>query len=181
MGRYTSSSKHRRQPTWSRGRHRVMGRRLRKSVCSVRTLTILAVAIPPGLLAYAYVVYPLLLRFLARRTRPSKDHGVPSEWPFITLTLPVYNAAASISGAIESLLALDYPSERREIVVVSDASTDGTDAVVECFADRGVQLLRLPERGGKTAAENFAATRVRGDIVVCTDATIRIPPEALKP
>src|SRR2546422_3899840 len=56
-------------------------------------------------------------------------------------------------------LRLDYPAERRQILVVSDASTDRTDAIVGEYASRGVELLRLPHRRGKTGAENAAARR----------------------
>ena len=65
--------------------------------------------------------------------------------------------------------------------MVSDASTDRTDEIVRGYADRGVELLRMPERHGKTAAENAAREHLRGDIVVNTDASVRIAPGALKP
>ncbi len=65
--------------------------------------------------------------------------------------------------------------------MISDASTDGTDAIVREFAPQGVDLVRLPNRAGKTAAENAAARHFRGEIVVNTDATIRIPASSLKP
>jgi cellulose synthase/poly-beta-1,6-N-acetylglucosamine synthase-like glycosyltransferase len=99
----------------------------------------------------------------------------------VSISLPAYNEEARLPGTLDSLLALDYPKDRLEIVVVSDASTDGTDAIAASYADRSVRLLRLPERGGKVAAENFAASRLKNEIVVNTDATIRIPPGALKP
>jgi cellulose synthase/poly-beta-1,6-N-acetylglucosamine synthase-like glycosyltransferase len=95
--------------------------------------------------------------------------------------VPAYNEEASIRGTIESLLALDYPRERCQIVIISDASTDRTDEIVSEYAGRGVDLLRLGNRSGKTAAENAAASRLRGDIVVNTDASIRILPQSLKP
>ncbi|MEP6474158.1 MAG: glycosyltransferase, partial [Gemmatimonadota bacterium] len=76
---------------------------------------------------------------------------------------------------------IDYPEDRRQILVVSDASTDRTDQIVRSFADRGVELLRLDTRRGKTAAENAAFPHCRGSILVNTDATIRILPNALKP
>jgi cellulose synthase/poly-beta-1,6-N-acetylglucosamine synthase-like glycosyltransferase len=98
----------------------------------------------------------------------------------ITLTIPCYNEERSIGATIESLLALPYPADRRQILIISDASTDRTDEIVGSYADRGVELLRLPVRGGKTAAENAAAALVRGEIVVNTDATIRIEAGALK-
>jgi glycosyltransferase involved in cell wall biosynthesis len=79
-----------------------------------------------------------------------------------------------------SLLELDYPRDRFQILVISDASTDGTDDVVRGFADRGVELLRLPERRGKTAAENAALAASRGEILVNVDSTILVPTESLK-
>lgn len=129
---------------------------------------------------YAYVGYPAILLLAARakgaRTRPAE----PSEWPYISITVPVYNEEKQIRGVIESLLRLEYPADRRQIMVISDASTDRTDEIVSEFADRGVELLRLPQRGGKGEAERAAAQVVRGEIVVNTDASIRIRPEALK-
>lgn len=139
-------------------------------------------AAPVVMFVYAYGVYPALLWLvgMVRRQTPVVVDD-PDPWPFISISLPAYNEEASIGRAVESLLALDYPPDRREIVVISDASTDGTDEVVRRYADRGVTLLRLPARGGKTAAENFAAPELRGEIVVNTDATIRILPGSLKP
>ena len=98
----------------------------------------------------------------------------------ITLTVPAHNEGGSIGETLESLLTLDYPADRRQIVVISDASTDDTDAIVQRFADRGVELLRLPERRGKTAAENAAAAVVRGEIIVNIDATVRVRAGSLK-
>jgi cellulose synthase/poly-beta-1,6-N-acetylglucosamine synthase-like glycosyltransferase len=96
------------------------------------------------------------------------------------VSIPVYNEAANIGDTIEHLLAVDYPEDRRHILVISDASTDATDAIVAGYADRGIELVRLPGRAGKTAAENEAGRHLRGDIVVNIDATIRIPPGSLK-
>lgn len=136
----------------------------------------------PGLLGlYAYLVYPALLKLLtwvAGRPLPSAE---PPEWPAISIVVPAYNEVASIRRTLDSLLALDYPADRRQILIVSDCSTDGTDEVVAQYADRGIELLRMPQRSGKTAAENAALSRLRAGIVVNTDATIRILPGSLKP
>ena len=99
----------------------------------------------------------------------------------ISFSVPAYNEEASIRRTIEGLLKLDYPSDRRQIVVISDASTDGTDDIVREYANRGVELVRQPIRKGKTAAENAAAGALKGEIVVNTDATIRIPVASIKP
>lgn len=142
----------------------------------------LLVAIPIALLAYSYVGYPLILLLLGRlRRAPDLPGGDPAAWPMISIALPAYNEEGSIARTIESLLALDYPVDRRQIVVVSDASSDRTDEIVGRFREQGVELLRLPARSGKTAAENAVFPLLRGEIVVNTDATIRILPESLKP
>lgn len=139
-----------------------------------------------GFIAYTYGLYPLVLRLLrsAKRTDAATsrvaDDPPPGSWPAISITVPVYNEVAQIRDTIESLLSIDYPVERRQILFVSDASTDGTDQVIEAYADRGVELLRLEDRGGKTAAENAAREHLTGEIVVNTDASIRIRPDAIK-
>jgi len=134
-----------------------------------------------ALVAYAYAGYPLLLWLLTvlrrRRAAPSGD----GDWPLVSFSLPAYNEEASIAATLERLLDVDYPADRREILVISDASTDRTDAIVRGFASRGVELLRMPERKGKTAAENAARERLRGEIVVNTDASVRIHRDGLKP
>ncbi len=139
-------------------------------------------AVLPGLLfGYAYLVYPALLKLWGALRPPPPRYPDPPEWPEISIVVPAYNEAHAIRRTLDSLLALDYPADRRQILVVSDASSDGTDEVVREYADRGVELLRLAQRSGKTAAENAALPRLRGRIVVNTDATIRILPTSLKP
>lgn len=129
---------------------------------------------------YTYVGYPAILTLLNLFRRSSAPPATPIAWPRISIVLPVHNEAAVIASTLERLLQLDYPAERRQVLVVSDASTDGTDAVVRRFGARGVEFLRLPERGGKTAAENAARPYLRGDIIVNTDASVRIDSQALK-
>ncbi len=142
-----------------------------------------AVAIAVFTVLYAYALYPLLLVVFAR-LRSRKELASPPadwEWPFISISVPVYNEAAQIDDLVESLLRLDYPRDRVQILCISDASDDGTDEKIKAYADRGVELLRMPTRGGKTAAENAARGMLRGEIIVNTDASIRIDPKALKP
>jgi cellulose synthase/poly-beta-1,6-N-acetylglucosamine synthase-like glycosyltransferase len=138
------------------------------------------VVAPLVLLLYAYAGYPLLLRALARWRPPAERPPPPADWPRISICVAVYNEEAQIRETLESLLAIDYPADRRQILVVSDASTDDTDRIVSEFAARGVELLRLESRSGKTGAENAARRRLRGDIVVNTDASIRVHRDAVK-
>lgn len=133
-----------------------------------------------GTVVYTAAGYPLLLRSIAR-SRPGlatlPGDGPP---PMVTVVLPAFNEERQIAAAVEALLALDYPRERLQLLVVSDGSTDATDGIVEGYAARGVELLRIQERGGKTRAENLAAPHIRGDIVVNTDASIRLHPGSVR-
>jgi cellulose synthase/poly-beta-1,6-N-acetylglucosamine synthase-like glycosyltransferase len=147
----------------------------------MKQLAFVLILVPIALFAYAYVGYPFILALVARLKPKPKRFGDPPEWPRISIAIPAYNEAASIGATLESLLALDYPPDRRQILVVSDCSRDRTDEIVRRYADRGVELLTLPSRGGKTAAENAAFSRLGGEIIVNTDATIRILPGSLKP
>lgn len=138
------------------------------------------IAVALAFAAYTYVGYPLLLGLagLCRRRRP--PFARPEEWPAISIVLPVYNEAGVVRQTLDNLLRLDYPPDRRQILVVSDASSDRTEAIVREYAGRGVELLQLPRRGGKTAAENAALPLLRGDIIVTTDASARPERGALK-
>ncbi len=136
-------------------------------------LALTLIAIPLTALAYAYALYPagLWLLSLLRGHRP--DQPRDSALPMVTLTIPVHNEERILGATLEHVLALDYPRDLLHVLVISDASTDRTDAIATEFARRGVELIRLPERGGKTAAENAAAAHIRGEIVVNVDATAR--------
>jgi cellulose synthase/poly-beta-1,6-N-acetylglucosamine synthase-like glycosyltransferase len=138
------------------------------------------VSLPVVLGAYAYIGYPILLKVLSLVGSRKAVVRAPDDLPFISITVPAYNEEAQIASTLDSLLALDYPADKRQILVVSDASSDKTDEIVRSYAGHGVELLRLPERMGKTAAEQVAAERLRGDIIVNTDASIRIAPDALR-
>ena len=140
---------------------------------------VLGVAVATGL--YAFLGYPAILRLAGalRRERPS--YPLPSDWPTISITLPVYNGEDVIGATLERILELDYPPDKRQILVVSDGSTDRSEAIVRGFADRGVELLSLSPRRGKSAAENAAASVLRGEIVINTDASVRIRRDAIRP
>src|SRR6266566_1243540 len=168
------------------------------------TVALWVVGVAAAFAVYTYIGYPVALFVLAIfRRRRSGDAGpgagpgagagagagagegeaekrAPADWPRITMVLPVYNEAAVIGDTLENLLKVDYPADRREILVLSDASTDETDAVVRGYAHRGVRLMRIPVRGGKTAAENAALPFLRGEIIVNTDASVRVHREAVK-
>ena len=140
-----------------------------------------AVAVAPFAIGFcAYVVYPAILWITTRVYSASSLPTETAEWPSVTITVPVYNAVSSIRNTLHLLMDLDYPRDRLQVLVLSDASTDGTDDVVRGFATRGVELVRATERRGKTAAENAALSFARGEIIVNVDATVAVPRDSLK-
>jgi len=146
------------------------------------TVALWVVGLALALLLYTYAGYPLLLWLLgALRRRPVIVEPPDNEWPLVSISIAAYNEEAQIRELIKSLLAIDYPRDRLQILITSDGSTDTTDSIIGEYADQGIELLRMPERGGKTKAENAASKLLRGEIVVNTDASTRILPGALKP
>ena len=77
-------------------------------------------------------------------------------------------------------MALDYPRELLEIIVASDCSTDRTDEIARTFGERGVRLVRQPQRLGKTAAQNMAVAEAGGEIILFSDATSLYEPDVLR-
>ncbi len=143
-------------------------------------LAALLVAAPVALGLYAYVIYPIALSLAGAggRRRPPMDE--PPEWPTVSIVVVARNAEHTIRPTIERLVAADYPPNRRQILVVSDASTDATDRIVGEFAPCGVELHRMESRGGKTVAENAVAHRLRGEIVVNADASTMLASGSIK-
>ena len=130
-------------------------------------------------LAWTHVGYPLAAAAGARlRPRPVRRDEI---LPTVSLIVAAHDEEDVIQQRIENLLALDYPADKLEIVVASDASEDGTDALVEAIATREpqVRLIRAP-RGGKVAAQNLAVRQTAGDVLAFSDANATWPTDALR-
>src|SRR5690606_24847721 len=86
-----------------------------------------------GLIGYAYLGYPVLIRALAAvRARPSRTGDLE---PTVSVVMAVRNEALHIEPKLQNLLSLDYPAEKLEIIVVDDGSTDDTERVIGAFRD----------------------------------------------
>jgi cellulose synthase/poly-beta-1,6-N-acetylglucosamine synthase-like glycosyltransferase len=135
-----------------------------------------------ALVLYAYVVYPIVVRWLSRRIE-LVDQGVsgdPDEWPSLTLMIAAYNEEAVIEERIHNALAMDYPRDSLEIVIGLDGCTDGTAGIVRRFTDRRVRLLEYAERRGKATVLNAAMDEVKGQIVLMSDANTEIDLQAAR-
>jgi glycosyltransferase involved in cell wall biosynthesis len=132
-----------------------------------------------GALAWTHVGYPVAMGVLARvRPRPVRK---ADQTPSVALVVSAHDEEAVIRRRVENALALDYPKDSLEIVVASDGSTDGTDAIVgEIAADISrVRLLVCP-REGKVAAQHRAVRETSSDVLAFTDANSEWKPDALR-
>jgi cellulose synthase/poly-beta-1,6-N-acetylglucosamine synthase-like glycosyltransferase len=119
---------------------------------------------------YPFVLYPALARAVAwlrrRAVRKAADR------PSVTVVIAAFNEAACIERTVRNKLAQHYPADRLEVIVVSDASEDGTDQILErlAAAEPRLRWWRQEPRAGKSAALNGAIRQAHGDIVVFADA-----------
>lgn len=130
-------------------------------------------------IAYVYVGYPLLLWIVAVTRRPAVFPTASAD-PTVTLVISAFNEDAVIEAKLENSRALDYPREKLEVLVVSDASDDETDVIVRRNEDRMIRLLRMQERGGKTLGLNEGVRQARGDIIVFSDANAMYQASAIR-
>lgn len=133
------------------------------------------------LIFYAYFGYPMLLAALGRIVyRPVAMTGAGYE-PEVTLIIPVHNEERVIDAKLNNLDSLDYPRDRLTILIVSDGSTDQTrQRVLDYRGGLQIRFLELPQRQGKAAALNLGLQNTTSEIVVFTDASIMLEPDALR-
>ncbi len=131
------------------------------------------------ILIYVYFGYPVITllwgSFLNRRTQQNDNYQ-----PSMALVISAYNEAAVIGEKVQNALQLDYPMEKLDIWVVSDASDDGTDEIVKGFKQANVHLYRPPERKGKTYGISMVMDKIDADIVVFSDANAMYRSDALR-
>jgi cellulose synthase/poly-beta-1,6-N-acetylglucosamine synthase-like glycosyltransferase len=126
---------------------------------------------------YAYLGFPALVRLLAAtKSLLVVNRGRNDAHLSVTVIIPAYNEERSIDAKIRNVLAAAYPRDLLDVLVVSDASTDSTDAIARSFGAEGVRLLVQERRRGKTAGLNRAIELARGALVVFTDANATYQP-----
>jgi len=127
---------------------------------------------------YAYVGYPLSLMLLGlfRRKITKKQSILPK----VSFIITAHNEEKRIKKKIENTLELDYPRERIQIIVSSDASTDLTNAIVKSFENKGILLLAMKDRRGKERAQKEALKIANGEIIIFSDVATMLDTQALK-
>lgn len=127
---------------------------------------------------YSYFAYPLVL--LAMPGRKVQPGPTPHRWPMVSIIVTAHNEASRIEDKLRNTLDLDYPREALDLIVASDASSDGTDDIVRRCEAQGVRLVRANERKGKEYAQQLAVNAARGEILVFSDVATQIPAGAIR-
>ena len=135
--------------------------------------------IAAGVIAYAYVGY-LFWLWLRAIWRPWPAQRGACE-PFVSVVMVVRDEDVVLREKLRNLFELEYPEERCQIVVVSDGSTDGTEAILrEAARNPRVHVLFNQLARGKACGLNDAMSVAQGDIVIFTDARQKIEPDAVR-
>lgn len=124
------------------------------------------------LLFYIYFGYPLMASMVASFW--PKPVSKEAEYrPRVSILIAAYNEANDIEATLRNKLALDYPPDKLEILVMSDESDDGTDDIIDGIAHDSrfpIRLFRQVPRQGKTAGLNTLVPEANGDILLFSDA-----------
>lgn len=129
-----------------------------------------------ALILYAYFGYGLALAALSLlRSRPVRRGTLT---PPVSFIVTAHNEKERIRHKIDNTLQQDYPPDAFEVIVASDCSTDGTDAIVSAYAPR-VRLVRATERRGKEAAQQLAVNAASGQILIFSDVATALAPDGI--
>jgi len=137
------------------------------------------------ILFYVYFGYPILILFLSKLMPKhfvkfsDEELRDGSVLPKISFFIPAYNEEQVIEKKIRNTLELDYPKDKIEIVVASDGSDDKTVEIAELYSDE-IQLIAYNVREGKTSLINKTVPKLKGEIIVFSDASAMLVVNALK-
>jgi len=110
-----------------------------------------------------------LLFLISLLERKTKNPPAPEKKPLVSVVIPAFNESETIKKCVNSVLAINWPKDKLEIIVVDDGSTDNTYKIAKSITAGNVRVLRQKNRG-KGAALNFGIKNSRGDFVATLDA-----------
>jgi cellulose synthase/poly-beta-1,6-N-acetylglucosamine synthase-like glycosyltransferase len=134
-----------------------------------------------GLLVFPYIVYPLLLKILAiGKTSNAITYSV-EELPAISILIAAHNEEAVIEEKLQSIFSGNYPTEKLEVLIGSDNSTDRTNEIINALSKKysHLKLTAFTERIGKVSIINKLAGTASNSILVITDANVIFDKETL--
>lgn len=136
------------------------------------------VGVYSALFAALYFEVFLLITFFEKRPN-NRSAKRPLYFPSVAIIVPCYNEEKTLEATVRSLLALDYPTEKLEILIVNDGSKDGTAAVARQFKEHPQVRILEKENGGKYTALNMGLAHTNAELIGCLDADSFVAPDAL--
>lgn len=139
----------------------------------------------PEMLAYPFLFIAIffesfvLVTLLSKPARAARARSAGVATPSVSVIVPCFNEEATVAGTCESLLALSYPVDKLEIILVNDGSTDGTAAALKRFANHPQVRIISKENGGKHTALNAGIATTNAEFIGCLDADSFVEPDAL--
>jgi poly-beta-1,6-N-acetyl-D-glucosamine synthase len=130
-----------------------------------------------GLLVYVFLGYPFILKILSLLF--GKEVEKKQIYPAVSLIISAYNEQNNIEQKLLNSLELDYPKDKLEIIVASEA-TDNTNLIVEKYLSEQVKLYHYSPREGKSATLFKTVPKAKGEIIVFSDANAVYDKNAIK-
>ena len=133
-------------------------------------------------IVYTYLLYPILLIALAaiRRSINAPRKLNDADLPTVSVLIVAHNEESVIRERIENLLALDYPRDKLELVIASDASRDRTVDIVKEYPGQSIRLIAFTARTGKSAVLDSVIPQLKGSLAVLSDANTMMEPSAVR-
>jgi cellulose synthase/poly-beta-1,6-N-acetylglucosamine synthase-like glycosyltransferase len=123
----------------------------------------------------------ILTSFFEGRGKMKEEEATePVVFPSVAIAVPVWNEQETLAGTLDSLLALNYPKEKLEIIVVDDGSTDNTLQIANKYKDNPQIQVITKANGGKHTAVNLALEKTNAELFGCLDADSFVDTEALR-
>ena len=146
-----------------------------------------------ALIMYAHVGYPVVLfvcyglvqmkrdwQFIHYRRDRRRGELLDAQLPTVTMLFAAYNEEEHLAAKIENTKELNYPADKLQVVVVSDGSSDRTNAILATIDDPRFEVVIRSERAGKCAALAVAVERARNSIFVLCDGSTMFAPDAVR-
>ena len=151
------------------------------AIIAYKSVFIEVVTVDPIFGVYSVVVCAFILSrfFLSFVYRPVDDHGLEPE---VAIVIPAFNEEEAIGQTLRSILAVDYPPSKVEVVVVNDGSTDNTLVEIEAVAAENprVQVIDFPQNRGKRPAMAAGIRATGAEMVAFVDSDSTLDPDALR-
>ncbi len=122
------------------------------------------------IIVFTYVLYgPIMMIFKSFKSDNTLPQISKERLPSISLVIPAFNEEGWIADKINNSLELDYPSDKIEIIVVTDGSFDATPLIASTYNEK-IMLLHTSKRSGKISAMDRASRIANNEILIFTDA-----------